>query len=199
MALFASPALATTTFAQYKQITNVDTVAFADGALSGTGQIVEFNFLDAMPAAVDGNVDAIMQFTAADGADDYSGSLSFLRVGDLANLLTVTFTGAQLFGAGTAASFLDADPTPGSITYTSAFIDFTASTAEDFSLSFSGLSNSFGSLAWTADSVGTFANDSRTVPGAIPEPATWGLMIIGFGGMGVVLRQRRSMLRAGVA
>ncbi|MDZ4375013.1 MAG: PEPxxWA-CTERM sorting domain-containing protein [Phenylobacterium sp.] len=192
--MLAGPALATTTFAQYKQLDNVDTVAFADGALTGTGRVVEFNFLDAMPADVDGNIDAIMQFTAS-GLDDYSGVLSFLRVGDLANLLTVEFSGAELFGAGTAASFLNSDPVPGSITYTSAFIDFSDATAADFSLSFSGLSSTFGSPAWTADSVGTFASDSRGIPGAIPEPATWGLMIMGFGGMGAIMRQRRSMVR----
>jgi hypothetical protein len=27
--------------------------------------------------------------------------------------------------------------------------------------------------------------------GSLPEPASWGLMIIGFGGMGAVLRRRR--------
>jgi hypothetical protein len=27
--------------------------------------------------------------------------------------------------------------------------------------------------------------------GSLPEPASWGLMIIGFGGMGAVLRSRR--------
>lgn len=31
---------------------------------------------------------------------------------------------------------------------------------------------------------------------AVPEPATWGLMILGFGGAGVVLRSRRRLLAA---
>nr|MEA2798653.1 hypothetical protein [Phenylobacterium sp.] len=29
--------------------------------------------------------------------------------------------------------------------------------------------------------------------GSLPEPASWGLMIIGFGGMGAVLRSRRRL------
>jgi hypothetical protein len=31
-------------------------------------------------------------------------------------------------------------------------------------------------------------------PGAVPEPTTWALMILGFGGIGAVLRRRRSQL-----
>jgi hypothetical protein len=42
----------------------------------------------------------------------------------------------------------------------------------------SGLNN------FSAAATGTFS-------AAIPEPATWGLMIMGFGGMGAVLRNRR--------
>lgn len=30
--------------------------------------------------------------------------------------------------------------------------------------------------------------------GGVPEPATWGLMIVGFGGMGAMLRRRRTVL-----
>jgi hypothetical protein len=33
----------------------------------------------------------------------------------------------------------------------------------------------------------------NTSGGSLPEPASWGLMIIGFGGMGAVLRSRRRL------
>ena len=33
-------------------------------------------------------------------------------------------------------------------------------------------------------------------PGAIPEPATWAMMIIGFGAAGTVLRRRRTLALA---
>jgi hypothetical protein len=33
--------------------------------------------------------------------------------------------------------------------------------------------------------------DGTFAPGGVPEPATWGLMILGFGGLGVTLRSRR--------
>jgi hypothetical protein len=33
----------------------------------------------------------------------------------------------------------------------------------------------------------------NTSGGSLPEPASWGLMIVGFGGMGAVLRSRRRL------
>ena len=54
--------------------------------------------------------------------------------------------------------------------------------------------------------VGTFtAQDGIAVtalgfsPLAVPEPATWGLMILGFGGAGAMLRRRRSAALSGVS
>jgi opacity protein-like surface antigen len=37
----------------------------------------------------------------------------------------------------------------------------------------------------------SYAGNLNLAPVAVPEPATWGLMIMGFGGMGAVLRRRR--------
>ena len=34
--------------------------------------------------------------------------------------------------------------------------------------------------------------DFTTSAGGVPEPATWGLMIVGFGGIGAILRRRRA-------
>jgi hypothetical protein len=33
-------------------------------------------------------------------------------------------------------------------------------------------------------------------PGGVPEPATWGLMLVGFGGLGAMIRRRRSVALA---
>lgn len=191
LALVGAPAYATTTFAQFKQVSGVDTISFSGATLSNVGgSIVLFDFLDAMPPAVDGEIQAYMNFTAT--GTPYDGALSFLRVSDNANLLTVTFTDAVLTGGGTSGVFFDAQPGVGTITYTSDFIDFSTSTAEDFALSFSGLTHPLGSETWTADGTGTFANDNRERPGgSVPEPATWAMMIVGFGAAGAVLRRRR--------
>ena len=70
-----------------------------------------------------------------------------------------------------------------------------------------GISNAFGSFDTRFDSgslevigtsSGVFATERtltvsnvESVPGAVPEPATWAMMLLGFGGMGVSLRRRR--------
>jgi hypothetical protein len=41
------------------------------------------------------------------------------------------------------------------------------------------------------ESVHVVRNAHNAAGGSLPEPASWGLMIIGFGGMGAVLRRRR--------
>jgi hypothetical protein len=45
-------------------------------------------------------------------------------------------------------------------------------------------------VIFTPDGVGGY-QVSNTLPGAVPEPATWAMMITGFGMMGVTLRRRR--------
>jgi hypothetical protein len=194
--IMAAPAYAVTeSFAQYEQIDEVDTISFDLGLLSDTGgrqgSLVLFNFLETQPAPIDGQIQAYMNFTAAPSGG-YGGTLSFLRVGDLANLLTVNFGNALLVGGGGSGSFLDSQPGLGTVSFTSAFLDFSQTTEANFSLSFSAINPFYGSSSWTADSVGTFAaNNVGGGTGVIPEPGTWALMIMGFGAAGAVLRRRR--------
>jgi hypothetical protein len=47
----------------------------------------------------------------------------------------------------------------------------------------------------TATLVGRFDLTTNTTPGA-PEPASWALMLVGFGGLGAMLRRRRNMAAA---
>lgn len=55
-------------------------------------------------------------------------------------------------------------------------------------------------IRWGPDSsVGGIDNIRYDVQAAVPEPATWAMMILGFGGMGALLRHRRSSPLAAVA
>ncbi|MBS0362944.1 MAG: PEPxxWA-CTERM sorting domain-containing protein [Proteobacteria bacterium] len=44
------------------------------------------------------------------------------------------------------------------------------------------------------DDFGAVSNISEAVVAAVPEPATWALMLLGFGGLGATLRRRRRSL-----
>lgn len=58
----------------------------------------------------------------------------------------------------------------------------------------------FSSVAYAANgaysAVANGAVTQRDVQGAVPEPATWAMMLVGFGGLGAVIRRRRSVLAA---
>jgi PEP-CTERM motif len=47
-----------------------------------------------------------------------------------------------------------------------------------------------GNLIWQGLNNLTFSAELAAVPGAVPEPATWGLMIAGFGVAGAALRRK---------
>lgn len=61
-------------------------------------------------------------------------------------------------------------------------------------LSFTFTSDGFPAEDIVIDRV--YLIDSSTIPGSVPEPATWGMMVLGFGMAGAALRSRR---RAAVA
>lgn len=60
---------------------------------------------------------------------------------------------------------------------------FLTTTAANASLRFSAIG--------TQDSLGGYLDDIRLVS-AVPEPATWAMMLLGFGGIGFAMRRRRS-------
>ncbi|THD72156.1 MAG: PEP-CTERM sorting domain-containing protein [Phenylobacterium sp.] len=49
------------------------------------------------------------------------------------------------------------------------------------------------------DGYGDFIDITQGTVTALPEPATWGLMLLGFGGLGAVLRRRRADLALAAA
>jgi hypothetical protein len=65
-------------------------------------------------------------------------------------------------------------------------------TATSFTLTFSStLDQGFADESWGVDNLMITDNVRVVTPGAVPEPATWALMITGFGLAGATLRRRR--------
>jgi hypothetical protein len=84
----------------------------------------------------------------------------------------------------------------GAVLYTSSTI-LNATGPTFINLGFNGINEArFAISGGTSARIGSgagnyFAVDNLSVNGAVPEPATWGMMIAGFGMMGAALRTRR--------
>ena len=182
--------------------------ATAAGGLLGDNLLLQTNGLDAL-----GLLQADFSLLATSGSaatagggntwtqTDLNGSFSYLYSGLSTtingvalthgeNLLSGTFTNAWIQGGGTSGSTNVTIGNGGSVCFTSALFATgcgpNANSAFAFSLNpvspgFSQAAN--GALtSFTAYGNGTFS---------VPEPATWALMILGLGGAGAMLRQRR--------
>jgi hypothetical protein len=221
IAAFAAPAGATTllTFAQDSQLnpgasTFKVTNTGASGTLntiSGSG-VAQLVFTSSSPLSLPPPLQ-IANFTfsgqsthAATGAGLTtqqlfdSGTLAFTNL--LGNLLTVNFTDGLLgYKGGSLFLWMGDDPTnsdipaTSTITYTS---DFDTPDLNSFGAAYGmvaltstnivSIGSNGGVGTFSASQVGTFS------VGLVPEPATWGLMIVGFGGLGVMLRRKRQAI-----
>jgi hypothetical protein len=122
------------------------------------------------------------------------------------NLLKATFTNASFLGViGQQNAGLTADSTTGTLVYTSDFLDFSDTVSRDYSLSFGAINpklSTSGSPAYingfTSTPTGSFASDPVPLSTAdVPEPASWAMMLVGFGAIGLGLRSStRRRLRA---
>ena len=114
------------------------------------------------------------------------------------NLLSAVFTDAWIQGIGTGGSVTNVQVNGGHVTYTSALLpEIDKALGGDFSFSMTAAKP--GISAVKNQTLSTFrAASSATFDAelAVPEPTTWALMIAGFGGMGAVLRRRRTLAAA---
>ncbi|MBB6226928.1 PEPxxWA-CTERM sorting domain-containing protein [Polymorphobacter multimanifer] len=119
------------------------------------------------------------------------------------NLLTVFFSDAALNGTiGASTGGVSGSTVGGStISFTSDFLDFSALTAADMSLSLSAVFSTFGNFGtpsrlrnFRATLGGQFSSDPAQA--LIPEPGTWAMLVAGFGLVGVSVRRRRRVLIA---
>ncbi|MEW5684712.1 MAG: PEPxxWA-CTERM sorting domain-containing protein [Pseudomonadota bacterium] len=112
------------------------------------------------------------------------------------NLLSGAFSGGTIIGAGTGS--VNGDALAGAVVdYTSAVLDTSDFRLDTFILSLNAIHRNGGSgLAYTnGQSLKNFtATTTGQFAAAVPEPTTWALMIMGFGGAGAMLRNRRRAL-----
>ncbi len=125
----------------------------------------------------------------------FDGTLSYTwfdpGLAAVVNVLTVTFTGATLnvdYGGTPAGSFFATHPAQ-TVSYTSDVFDLMGAYEADFALAFSAITTAFAvdsgyGVEFSSNVAGTFAV-------GVPEPATWGTMIMGFGMIGFAARRRR--------
>lgn len=199
--LVATPALAVnTTFAQFTQ-TNSDLVV--DYTTTGTSNVMSIVdapvFFVIQAFGPTGIYSAFLNVTAASSTPvtdtgpqfeqvDWVGSYSFTN--GTINYLTVNFFNAivNVTGTGGSGSMFSTNEL-GLLNYTSDVIDVSGFRSENFALAFSAITPPFGI---GADGYGTpfQANVAGTFSAAVPEPSTWGLLLIGFAATGIAVRRR---------
>lgn len=140
-----------------------------------------------------------------------SGSFSFVTTSAItigshffaagSNLLSGTFTNAALFGqnGGSSGSFSGSTDGGNVVTFSSDFLDFSNTVTRDFAIAMTSINpvlnrptSALNSLrSFRATSSGTFSSDPAPGITILPEAATWGMMLAGFGLVGVVARRRK--------
>ena len=144
------------------------------------------------------------------GSTASPGSFSFIYTGpttsfaghtytqNVTNLLSGVFTLAAISGSGTSGSFHDSTNT-GTVNFTSDIItNLPTATVQDFSFSLVSIANPLGYTP--GQSLNSFKSGATGIfsAGFVPEPATWAMMITGFGMLGLAARRRRSLSLAAI-
>jgi hypothetical protein len=160
---------------------------FADG--SGQDAYLTFSAIaDGDPLQEEG--DGTFRQTGLDGTFEFRSAAG--GGGDL--LLGGIFSASWLTGKDDAGAFMTV-LNGGTLELSSGVTDLSWIVNDSASFSFSGVTPAFGDIGNNnaLDSF-TATGFSATFSGAVPEPGTWALMIMGFGGAGAMLRSRRRAL-----
>lgn len=185
---------------------------FLNKVLSKLGPLsANFSFQGTAPA-----IDPALSFGSFLAEPGLTGSFSFTYTGTKAlhvyhttyltgaNLLSGTFDGVDILGNKASSSGSVLGSTLGStLVYTSDFLDFTKSVDRDLAIALTAIKPAMGAApgdalhTFKASSTGAFSSDpAPTITAQLPEPATWTMMMLGFGMLGAAIRQRRGVLAA---
>jgi hypothetical protein len=169
-------------------VINFDDTVFNDGIL---GQVAYLTLVGStggtgtldtsLPNFTQTGIDGFFEFRTAAG-----GGGSLLLRGDFTDYWLTGVTGA------TAGNL---SPLGGSLNFTSGVTDLSFVKGDNASFTFSNVAPAYGI---TGGQLNDFdgSNLSGTFAGVVPEPGTWALMILGFGGAGAMLRRRRHAFAA---
>jgi hypothetical protein len=135
------------------------------------------------------------------GADTIIDGISLVNGEDL---LSGDFTDAWIQGFNTSGSVNLTVGNGGSATFKSAVADFSHAVDGSQAFALNLLSVKPGFHADDGKSLDSFTgagggNLAQDVAAGVPEPATWGLMIVGFGGIGALMRSKRRRVAGALA
>lgn len=187
-------------------------------ASSPGSRLVSFSFLQSALSAVSNvtasftmianTVSPAQQMTGFLVQPNLTGAFSFLSTSAVtvgsttyaagSNLLSGSFTDVTIAGQVNASSAAYSGSTGGGavISYTSDFLTFAPNSDYDLSISLSSLAPLLAAVpgnalsSFRAYSTGSFSSEPAPAVNAVPEPSVWGLMIVGFGLVGVQARRR---------
>lgn len=187
--VMSTPALAATTFTSKADfLTAVGAVTAND--LDSAPDTASYDFGDFTAAAVGDPLDPeVFGFKPS-----WSGPGKSLHINPPGELATFTFD-APIFAFGIDLLGLemleggDLIFTINEVDYTLAWMDESATP----SLLFMGLADSagFSKVTISSTGMGKIELDNVLYARGVPEPATWAMLLMGFGGLGAALRRRR--------
>lgn len=174
----------------------------------GTGLVADFTLLGTVtntPALLAGNqliqtkIDGTFSFTNHDAIT----ILGVTYAAGTKNLLSGTFKNAAIVGQrlGNSGSFGGSGDQALGYSFTSDFLTFTPTADLDFSISLTSITSALQSIptsglipnralrTFRAFSGGSFSSDPSPSVDGVPEPAVWGMMIVGFGMVGFQARR----------
>jgi len=121
------------------------------------------------------------------------------------DLLRGDFSNALISGAAGGSTGSFASLAGGSLVYSSPFLGFAPDGANDFQIALGAIADRLAIATggapgdpapalrqFRAAGAGSFTGDTLLAGGGVPEPANWGLIIIGFAMVGVAARRRDS-------